>query len=101
MKNIWFKLHGYPGLLISDQEGGIGQDTATAAHLEEKGCKVLLRAKGQHANLVERHHELATQWSSILGWYCRAPFVTFQTIWIVSQPISIFLQPISIFLQPI
>ena len=24
----------------------------------EKGCKLLLRAKGQHANLVERHHEL-------------------------------------------
>jgi len=53
MKNIWFKLHGYPGLLISDQEGG-KKDQDTAAHLEEKGCKLLLRAKGQHANLVER-----------------------------------------------
>ena len=43
--------------MISDQEGAI-KDHETGAHLESHSCKLLLRAKGQHANLVERHHEL-------------------------------------------
>ena len=43
--------------LISDQEGGI-KDHEPGAHLDSQNCKLLLRAKGQHANLVECHHEL-------------------------------------------
>ena len=57
MKKIWFKLYGYPQLIISDQEGAL-KDRDTGVHLEANSCKLLLRAKGQHANLVERHHEL-------------------------------------------
>ena len=57
MKKIWFKLYGYPSTLISDQEGAVVA-TDSAAHLEHNHCKLLLRAKGQHANMVERHHEI-------------------------------------------
>ena len=57
MKKHWFKLYGYPESIISDQEGAI-KDHETGAHLESHSCKLLLRAKGQRANLVERHHEL-------------------------------------------
>ena len=39
MKNILLKLHGYPGLLTSDQEGGI-KDQDTAAHLEESAASI-------------------------------------------------------------
>lgn len=57
MKKIWFKLYDYPSTLISDQEGAVSA-TESAAHLESHNCKLLLRAKGQHANMVERHHEI-------------------------------------------
>ena len=39
-KKIWFKLYGYPQLIISDQEGAL-KDRDTGVHLEANSCELL------------------------------------------------------------
>ena len=59
MKGIqqsWMQHFGPPVELISDQEGGLNE--TAAALLESRGCKLTLRAKGQHAGMIERHNDL-------------------------------------------
>ncbi len=56
----WKRHHGLPTTLISDQEGAVEGEEA-GLWLEQNNCHRVLRAKGQHANLVERHHEVLRQ----------------------------------------
>ena len=46
--------------LVSDREGGLVSES-TSVWAERWGIALLLRAPGQHATLVERHHELLRQ----------------------------------------
>jgi hypothetical protein len=52
----WVSRFGAPTVLISDQEGGLNE--YAGAILEQLGIKLELKAKGQHAPMVERHNEL-------------------------------------------
>ena len=53
----WFKVFGNPTQLISDQEGGLAIE-AVGQHLECIGIALKLRARDQHASMIERHNEL-------------------------------------------
>ena len=53
----WFQLFGPPQTLISDQEGGL-TGPESAAWLEQRNVVLKVRAKNQHADMVERHHEI-------------------------------------------
>ena len=53
-------LFGGPQSLLSDQEGGIASEQA-AVWAEKWSISLRLRAKGQHATTVERHHEILRQ----------------------------------------
>ena len=57
LQTSWFKLYGPPRALVSDQEGGLTGPEA-AAWLEAREVSLITRAKNQHADMVERHHEI-------------------------------------------
>ena len=57
MYDIWFSKFGYPQELVGDKEGSLDTEEA-AAHFAKLGIKLTLRARGQHAGMVERHNEL-------------------------------------------
>ena len=60
LHRFWIALLGPPGTLVSDQEGAF-QSPISATFLERKGIDLKLRAKEQHAQTVERHHEILRQ----------------------------------------
>ena len=53
----WFRLYGPPRTLVTDQEGGLTGPEA-AAWLEARCVNLMPKAKYQHADMVERHHEI-------------------------------------------
>ena len=57
MELIWFRQYGFPQELVSDREGALDTDAA-AGELEKRHVKLTLRARYQHAGIVERHNEL-------------------------------------------
>ena len=57
LRRLWFCIHGPPKTLITDQEMGLVGDEGMV-FLERSGINLKLKAKGQHASLVERHHAL-------------------------------------------
>ena len=56
IRSGWISQYGCPGCLISDQEGGLTEKAA--AVLEAFDIALHLKAKNQHAAIVERHNEL-------------------------------------------
>ena len=60
LQTRWFSIFGPPRLIVADQEGGVANDHI-AAWLERRGVALTLRALGQHAQVVERHHEILRQ----------------------------------------
>ena len=56
IRDGWINQYGSPNEPISDQEGGLNE--YAAAILEDLGVKLHLKAKQQHAAVVERHNEL-------------------------------------------
>ena len=56
IRDGWINQYGAPNEFISDQEGGLND--MAAAVLEQLGVKLTLRARGQHAAIVERHNEI-------------------------------------------
>ena len=54
---MWIKYFGTPKLIVSDQEGGLVSEEA-AVWSERFGTSFKFKAKGSHAHIVERHHEL-------------------------------------------
>ena len=56
VKKSWVNQFGPPGVMISDQEGGLNE--MAGAFLEQLGVKLDLRARGQHAGIVERHNDI-------------------------------------------
>ena len=56
IRDGWINQYGSPNELISDQEGGLNE--YAAAILEDLGIKLHLKAKQQHAAVVERHNDL-------------------------------------------
>ena len=67
----WIALLGPPGTLVSDQEGAF-QSPISATFLERKGVALKLRSKEQHAQTVERHHEILRQMLHKLEEQCTA-----------------------------
>ena len=57
LQQSWFKHFGPPRVLIVDQEGGLTGPSA-AAWLEAREVELKPRAKGLHADIVERHHAI-------------------------------------------
>ena len=57
LHTAWFKVFGNTTLLISDQEGGLAIEYV-GQHLECIGVSLKLRARDQHASMIERHNEL-------------------------------------------
>ena len=53
----WLRLYGPMTALVSDQEGGLTGDQA-AIWAERWKLNLLLKAKNQHANIAERHHDI-------------------------------------------
>ena len=53
----WIKLYGPMSSLVSDQEGGLTSE-ACAVWAEKWKIDLRLKAKGQHAVIVERHHAI-------------------------------------------
>ena len=60
MTNSWFRLFGAPRCIISDREGGIASEEASI-WAERWQTTIKLKAVGQHASTVERHHEVLRQ----------------------------------------
>ena len=56
IRDGWINQFGSPAELISDQEGGLNE--VAAAVLEQLHIKLHLKAKSQHAPVVERHNEI-------------------------------------------
>ena len=56
IRDGWINQYGSPAELISDQEGGLNE--VAAAVLEQLKIKLHLKAKSQHAPVVERHNEI-------------------------------------------
>ena len=56
IRDGWINQYGAPAELISDQEGGLNE--YAGAVLEQLHVKLTLKAKGQHAPVVERHNEI-------------------------------------------
>ena len=54
---MWLKLFGPMQCLVSDQEGGLASEEA-AVWAERWKLSLRLKAKGQHAVVVERHHDI-------------------------------------------
>ena len=53
----WLKLYGPMIALVSDQEGGLTSEVA-AIWAEKWRINLLLKPKGSHAVIVERHHAI-------------------------------------------
>ena len=53
----WLRLFGPPATVLSDQEGGLISDLA-CEWFDRRGIQLTLRAREQHAGMVERHHEI-------------------------------------------
>ena len=53
----WIRIFGAPRILISDREGALGSEEASV-WFERWQIEPRLKAKGSHASVVERHHEL-------------------------------------------
>ena len=62
----WFQPFGAPEYIVADGEGALASDTA-ATLLDRWGCQRILRAPGQHAEMVERHHEILRQQLHVIG----------------------------------
>ena len=60
LQRSWFQLWGPPRSLISDREGAISGEEG-AIFCERHGVARILKAEGQKAWLVERHHEIWRQ----------------------------------------
>ena len=58
--DMWFRIWGPPKLLISDGEGALDSEEG-GVFCERWGCQRKLKAPGQHAHMIERHHELLRQ----------------------------------------
>ena len=58
--NTWVKIWGPPNTFITCQESGFAFDCGQA-FCEKSGIVRVLRGTGQHAHVVERHHELLRQ----------------------------------------
>ena len=56
----WIKIWGPPNTFIIDQESGFAFDYGQA-FCERLGIDRILRGTGQHAHIVERHHEILRQ----------------------------------------
>eukprot|EP00435_Cladocopium_sp_Y103_P035006 s3086_g9.t1 len=56
IRDGWINQYGSPTELISDQEGGFNE--FAGAVLEQLHVKLALKAKNQHAPVVERHNEI-------------------------------------------
>ena len=57
LQNSWFKHFGPPRALVVDQEGGLTGPEA-ASWLEARGVQLDPKARNQHADMIERHHEV-------------------------------------------
>ena len=55
--NSWIKLFGPMGCIVTDQEAGLTSEIG-AIWAEKWNVSYRMRAKGQHANIVERHHQI-------------------------------------------
>ena len=55
--NSWIKLFGPMGSIVTDQESGLTSEIS-AIWAEKWNVSFRLRAKGQHATIVERHHQI-------------------------------------------
>ena len=55
--NSWLKIFGPMQTLVSDQEGGLASEES-AVWAERWKISLRLKAKGQHAVVVERHHSI-------------------------------------------
>ena len=56
----WIRIFGAPRFLISDREGALGSEEASV-WFERWQIEPRLKAKGSHASVVERHHEILRQ----------------------------------------
>ena len=56
----WINIWGPPNTFIIDQESGFAFDYGQA-FCERLGIDRILRGTGQHAHIVERHHEILRQ----------------------------------------
>ena len=56
IRDGWINQYGAPNQLISDQKGGLNE--YAGAVLEQLHVKLTLKAKSQHAPVVERHNEI-------------------------------------------
>lgn len=61
MDKLWFRVFGSPQELIGDRESGVAVPESSARFLEVRGIQLTLRARGQHASLVERRNEILRQ----------------------------------------
>ena len=57
LQTHWFQVFRCPKIVITDQEGGLAGYEGTQ-FLDRNGVQIKLKAKGSHAAIVERHHEL-------------------------------------------
>ena len=61
MDKLWFRVYGSPQELVGDRESGVAAGITGARFLEVRGIKLNLKARGQHAFLIERHNEILRQ----------------------------------------
>ena len=57
LTNHWFRLFGAPTVITTDPEGALDSEYG-ANWVERWGTHIKHKAKNQHAQIVERHHEL-------------------------------------------
>ena len=82
----WLQHFSNPGTIISDQEGAL-KDEAMGQWLEQRGIRLVLRAKGQHAQLVERHHELLRKQLRVIDDQCTADALKVDFDYILSEAV--------------
>ena len=56
-RHEWISKFGVPKVIVSDQEGAFSGEQG-AVFCERLNIHRRLKAKGQHAQLVEKHHDL-------------------------------------------
>ena len=61
MDKLWFQQFGSPQELVGDRESGIAVPESSASFLERRGIKLTLKARSQHAFMIERHNEILRQ----------------------------------------
>ena len=57
LTTMWIRPYGSMRLLVSDQEGGL-MGEAIAQHCDRWNIEMKPKAPGEHAQLVERHHDI-------------------------------------------